>query len=141
MNLRDLLDDAEEEGDSAGVYRVFLATRTVDGEELERDQVRVMNIGGLRVDPDHEEVGLIPAVRDGADQPTFTIAAARRMLAESPELASFELIALKEHVRSPDGQDAEMVCAIGGSLTKRQEIWLLLHPMAQWQDFRAGISA
>jgi hypothetical protein len=134
MNFQDLLDDAQEEaGDAAAALRVCLATRTVDGVEAPPNQVLVMNIAMIRVDDENREVGFIAVDPDATGDDTFTIAAAMHMLDERPEIADFELICLKEHRHLPDGTDAEMVCAIGGSLTHHgEELWLLLEPMSQW---------
>jgi len=133
MNFQDLLDDAREEGDADGVLRVCLATRTVDGVEAPPNQVLVMNIAMIRVDDENREVGFIAVDPDASGDETFTIAAARHMLDERPEIAEYGLVCLKEHQHFPDGSDAEAVCPIGGTMTYRGEaLWLLLEPMSQW---------
>lgn len=134
MKFIDLINDAKDSTHLGDDFNVFLATRMVDGVEMPPGEARLLNIGMLRIDRNEEEIGLIMAERIGEAEDTFTTFAAERMLAENPEIADFELISLKEHQVTEDGQPCEVVCQIGGSLTRRNQIWLLLLPVHQWRS-------
>ena len=133
MKFIDLLNDADDATNLSGEFRVFLATRTVDGEALPQGQAKLLTIKFIRIDQDLREVGLIAGGDVHEDESAFTTTVARNIWRENPEIAEFELMCLREHQQTEDGSEAEMVCTIAGTLTRKGEIWLLLDPASQWQ--------
>jgi hypothetical protein len=140
MILSDLLQDADKAGDVAGTLQVLLATRTVDGQEIDPGQVQVSDAGMLQVDPSALEIDVLPARFMEPTGQCLTIADVRNKLAEQPEIADFALTGVIGFKRLADGGNAQRTNPIIGTYTlaEQGQIWLLLHPERQWPDHWFG---
>jgi hypothetical protein len=134
VNLSDLLNDARNACDTAGDFRVLIATRTVDGVELEPGRVQVREAGEARIDPSGGEVDLLPV--EFMDEPgrCLTVAAVQHLVSGKPEAAEFVLTGATGMIALPDGSTALRTAQALGTyvLADRSEIWLLLYPEQQW---------
>ena len=134
MILSDLLKDAEKAGDAAGAFRVVIATRTVDGVEMEPGRVQVSDAGFPQVDPSGGEVDILPTRYMDSPGPCLTVAAFRQLVAEQPEVADFTVTAVTGFKLLADGGNAQRTEQAMGTnvLAEQGEIWLLLYPERQW---------
>jgi hypothetical protein len=134
MIVSDLLKDADKAGDTAGALRVVIATRTVDGVEMEPGRVQVSNAGDPQVDPSGGEVDVLPTGFMELPGACLTVADFRRLVSEQPEVAEFTLTGVTGLKRLADGGRALRTEQVLGTnvLAEQGEIWLLLYPKAQW---------
>lgn len=132
--LSDLLNDADKAGDTAGAFRVLIATRTVDGIEMEPGRVLVTDAGLPQVDPSGEEIDILPTKYMEPPGPCLTIAAFRQLVAEQPAVAEFTVTTVTGFKLLADGGNAQSTeQALGTNVLAEQgEIWLLLYPKHQW---------
>ncbi len=135
MTLNDLLKDADKAGDAAGIFQVLLATRTIDGREMEPGQVQLSGVGVLQVDPSTEEIDVLPTGLMDPKGVRMTIADVRRKLQEQPECGDFTLAGVVGVKKLTDGT-VQLIHPIIGTYTvgSDQEMWLLLHPEKQWPE-------
>ena len=103
MIVSDLLADAEKAGDVAGAFRVLIATRTVDGAEMDPGRVQVSDAGLPQVDPSGCEVDILPTGFMDPPGQCLTIADFRQLVAEQPEVADFTVTAVTGFKRLADG--------------------------------------
>jgi hypothetical protein len=134
MILSDLLKDADKAGDVAGIFQVLLATRTVDGQELEPGRVQTSEVGLLQVDPSAEEIDILPTHFMEPSGPCLTVTDIRRKVETQPELGDFALTGVIGFKRLADGGNAQRTNPIIGTYTlaEQSQIWLLLYPEQQW---------
>jgi hypothetical protein len=138
--LSDLLKDADKAGDAAGAFRVLLATRTVDGQELEPGRVEISEVGLLQVDPSAEEIDILPTHFMEPSGPCLTVTDIRRKIESHPELGDFALTGVIGFKRLADGGNAQRTNPIIGTYTlaAQSQIWLLLYPEQQWPEHWFG---
>jgi hypothetical protein len=134
MILSDLLKDADKAGDVAGIFQVLLATRTVDGQELEPGRVQTSEVGLLQVDPSAEEIDILPTHFMEPSGPCLTVTDIRRKVETQPELGDFALTGVIGFKHLADGGNAQRTNPIIGTYTlaEQSQIWLLLYPEQQW---------
>jgi hypothetical protein len=134
MIVSNLLEDADKAGDSAGAFRIVIATRTVDGVEMEPGRVQVSDAGDPQVDPSGGEVDVLPTGFMDVPGPCLTVADFRRLVSEQPEVAGFTLTGVTGLKRLADGGRALRSEQVLGTnvLAEQAEIWLLLYPEEQW---------
>jgi len=140
MIVSDLLKDAENAGDTAGAFRVVIATRTVDGMQMEPGRVQVSDAGDPQVDPSGGEVDVLPTRFMDAPGACLTVADFRRLVSEQPEVAEFTLTGVTGLKRLADGGRALRTEQVLGTnvLAEQAEIWLLLYPEEQWPQHWFG---
>jgi hypothetical protein len=140
MILLDLLKDADKTGDAAEDFHVLLATRTVDGKELDPGRVHTSDVGVLQVDPSAEEIDILPTNFMDPAGPCLTVADVRRKLESQPELGDFALTGVTGFKRLADGGNAQRTDPIIGTYTlaEQGQILLLLHPEQQWPEHWFG---
>jgi hypothetical protein len=140
MILSDLLKDADKAGDAAGVFQVLLATRTVDGQELEPGRVQTSEVGVLQVDPSAEEIDILPSHFMEPSGPCLTVTDIRRKIESQPELGDFDLTGVIGFKRLADGGNAQRTNPIIGTYTlaEQNQIWLLLYPEQLWPEHWFG---
>ena len=140
MIVSDLLMDAENAGDAAGAFRIIIATRTVDGKELEPGRVQTSEAGDPQVDPSGREVDVLSTGFMDASGPCLTVADFRRLVSEQPEVEEFTLTAVTGLKRLADSGRALRTEQVLGTyvLAEQAEIWLLLYPEAQWPQHWFG---
>jgi hypothetical protein len=140
MNLSELLKDADKAGDAAGGFQVLLATRTVNGKELDPGRVQTSDVGLLQVDPSAEEIDILPTNFMEPSGPCLTVTDVRRHLELKPELGDFALTGVTGFKRLADGGNAQRTDPIIGTYTlaEQGQILLLLHPEQQWPEHWFG---
>ena len=140
MILSDLLKDAEEAGDAAGAFHVLLATRTVDGQELEPGRVQTSEVGLLQVDLSAEEIDILPTHFMEPSGPCLTVTDIRRKVESQPGLGDFALTGVVGFKRLADGGNAQRTNPIIGTYTlaEQSQLWLLLYPEQQWPEHWFG---
>lgn len=134
MILSDLLRDADKANDAAGAFQVLLATRTVDGQQMEPGRVQVSDAGLFQIDVSAGEVDVMPTRFMDPIGACVTISDVRRLVAEQPEIADFALSGVIGFKRLADGGNAQRMDPIIGTyvLAESRQIWLLLSPEEQW---------
>jgi hypothetical protein len=134
MILSDLLADADKAGDVAGAFRVLIATRTVDGVEMELGRVQTSDAGEPQIDPSGGEVDILPTAFMDSPGPCLTVTDFRRLVESSPEAAEFTVTGVTGFKRLADGGAALRTEQAMGTyvLAEQAEIWLLLYPKEQW---------
>jgi hypothetical protein len=132
--LSDLLRDAEKAGDEAGAFRVLIATRIVDGVEMEAGRVQVSEAGFPQVDLSGGEIDILPTRFMDPPGPCLTVAAFRQLALEQPDVVDFTLTAVTRFKRLGDGGNVQKTDQAMGTnvLAQEGEIWLLLYPESQW---------
>jgi hypothetical protein len=140
MILSDLLTDANKAGDVAGTFQVLLATRKVDGQELEPGRVQTSDVGLLQIDPSAKEIDILPTHFMEPSGSCLTVADFRSKIESQPELADFALTGVIGFKRLADGGNAQRTNPIIGTyiLAEQSQIWLLLYPEQQWPEHWFG---
>jgi hypothetical protein len=134
MIVSDLLEDARKAGDVTGGFRVLLATRTVDGVEMDAGRVQLSDAGQIQIDPSSGEVDVLPTACMDDPGPCLCIADFRRLVSEAPEAADFTLSGVTRCKQLADGGRVSLTEQALGThaLAEQGEIWLLLYPEEQW---------
>ena len=140
MILSNLLKDADKAGDAAGVFQVLMATRTVDGRQLEPGHVQTSDVGLLQIDPSAEEIDILPTHFMETAGPCLTVADFRSKIEFQPELGDFALTGVIDLKRLAEGGNAQRTNPIISTYTLagQGQIWLLLYPEQQWPEHWFG---
>lgn len=134
MIVSDLLEDARKAGELSGGLRVLLATRTVDGVEMEAGRVQLRDAGQIQIDPSSGEVDVLPTAYMDDPGPCLCIADFRRLVSEQPDVAGFALTGVTRYKQLADGGRVSLTQQALGThiLPEQGEIWLLLYPEEHW---------
>ncbi|MFC0682917.1 hypothetical protein ACFFGH_34245 [Lysobacter korlensis] len=140
MILSDLLSVADRAGDLAGVFRVLVATRTIDGVEMGPGQAQISEAGELQVDMSGGDLDILPTRFMEPAGAGLTVSDFRRLAAEQPEAVELTLTGVTgfKHLEG-GGAALRTEQVLGTYIPKAQnEIWLLLYPEQQWPQHWFG---
>ena len=136
MILLDVIKDAERLGDSCAKLQVMLATRTVNGQELDVGQVQTSEVGKLQIDPAAQEIDLLPTKL--MPQPTvcLTISDILVEMTVNPVIENFALAGVERIKQLTNGRTAQLANPLIGTYVPatNDEIWLLHFPASQSPD-------
>jgi hypothetical protein len=142
MIFSELLTDAINAGDTEGSFRIVLATRTVEREELPAGKVQLSDVGLFQVDDSAGEIDVLPVQYMDAPPACLTVADVIAMLSEHPAMGGYQLTGVDGFKTLADGGNAQKTLPIIGTyaLAADCEIWLLQDPKRQWPQHWFGAS-